>query len=393
MHSPIVTSKFGANIVNQLSSGSVLSGVCISDLSTMTTLATMRNKKEEVNRKISQGKRNEDQFSTSSKSNSAANSPRLGRSNKRSMTSFRESDMTQKVKTVVPKLNHGMHKGQCGRVAVFGGCILYTGAPYFAAISALKVGADLVHVFCEKEAGTVIKTYSPELIVHPVLDTEYGMEEIDSWLPRLHSVVLGPGLGRNQSMLGRISLILEKVKAFDLPIVIDADGLWHLTINPDIIKGYQKAVITPNAMEFSRLVKSVLCKDVAPSVQPDPQVVADLATAMGNITVVHKGTQDIISNGRYIEVCDAIGAPRRCGGQGDLLAGALATFLHWSMVHGTEGLPPPGATVTAAWGACRLARACALQSYNQNGRSSTTTDLINQIHSEFARLFENETYL
>jgi NAD(P)H-hydrate repair Nnr-like enzyme with NAD(P)H-hydrate dehydratase domain len=32
-----------------------------------------------------------------------------------------------------------------------------------------QCGADLVHVFCEKEAGTVIKTYSPELIVHPVL--------------------------------------------------------------------------------------------------------------------------------------------------------------------------------------------------------------------------------
>lgn len=382
MHSPIVTSRFGAKTVHQISHQVPLN---------MTTAAITRNKKEEVNRNMRQGKRNEDQFSTSS--NSACNSPRLGRSNKRSMTSARESDMTQKVKTVVPKLNSGMHKGQCGRVAVFGGCILYTGAPYFAAISALKVGADLVHVFCEKEAGTVIKTYSPELIVHPVLDTEYGMEEIDSWLPRLHSVVLGPGLGRNQSMLGRISLILEKVKSFDLPIVIDADGLWHLTINPDILKGYQKAVITPNAMEFSRLVKSVLCKDVAPSVQPDPQLVADLATAMGNITVVHKGAQDIISNGRYIELCDTIGAPRRCGGQGDLLAGALATFLHWSMVHGTGGLPPPGPTVTAAWGACRLARGCALQSYNQNGRSSTTTDLINQIHSEFARLFENETYL
>ena len=79
---------------------------------------------------------------------------------------------------VVPRLTNTMHKGQCGRVAVFGGCILYTGAPYFAAISALKCGADLVHVFCEKEAGTVIKSYSPELIVHPVLDAEYGMEEI-----------------------------------------------------------------------------------------------------------------------------------------------------------------------------------------------------------------------
>ena len=74
---------------------------------------------------------------------------------------------------------------------MFGGCFLYTGAPYFAAISALKCGADLVHVFCEKEAGNVIKSYSPELIVHPVLDTEYVLEEIDKWLPRLHCVVIG----------------------------------------------------------------------------------------------------------------------------------------------------------------------------------------------------------
>lgn len=68
---------------------------------------------------------------------------------------------------------------------------MYTGAPYFSAISALKTGADLVHVFCEREAGQVIKAYSPELIVHPVLDTEYVMEEIDQWLPRFHCVVLG----------------------------------------------------------------------------------------------------------------------------------------------------------------------------------------------------------
>ena len=71
---------------------------------------------------------------------------------------------------------------------------MYTGAPYFAAFSALKVGADLVHVFCEREAGQVIKSYSPELIVHPVLDTEYVMEEIDQWLPRFHCVVIGKAL-------------------------------------------------------------------------------------------------------------------------------------------------------------------------------------------------------
>lgn len=45
---------------------------------------------------------------------------------------------------LAPPLAHSKYKGQAGRVGVFGGCIEYTGAPYFASISSLKVGADLV---------------------------------------------------------------------------------------------------------------------------------------------------------------------------------------------------------------------------------------------------------
>ena len=33
----------------------------------------------------------------------------------------------------------------------------------------MQVGADLSHVFCTSGAATVIKSYSPELIVHPYL--------------------------------------------------------------------------------------------------------------------------------------------------------------------------------------------------------------------------------
>lgn len=51
---------------------------------------------------------------------------------------------------LVPPLTSDKHKGQAGRIGVFGGSLEYTGAPYFAAISALKVGADLVHVFCSR---------------------------------------------------------------------------------------------------------------------------------------------------------------------------------------------------------------------------------------------------
>ena len=36
-------------------------------------------------------------------------------------------------------------------------------------MSLAQVGADLSHVFCTEGAATVIKSYSPELIVHPYL--------------------------------------------------------------------------------------------------------------------------------------------------------------------------------------------------------------------------------
>lgn len=304
----------------------------------------------------------------------------------------RKEALQHKVRTIVPKLTNDLRKGQCGRIAVFGGCFLYTGAPYFAAISALKCGADLVHVFCEKEAGNVIKSYSPELIVHPVLDTEYVLEEIDKWLPRLHCVVIGPGLGRNQSMLGRISIIMDKVKASNIPVVIDADGLWHLTNNPNVIKGYRKAVLTPNAVEFSHLVHSVLKRgDVPPAVHPDPKMVAEVSKALGGVTIVHKGSQDVISNGKYTEHCIDDGCPRRCGGQGDLLSGSLAAFLFWA--HNHNDCPEPGPGVIAGWAAARLSRACAAQAFSQHGRATTTTDLIAQLESAFSRLYESETCL
>ena len=49
------------------------------------------------------------------------------------------------------------------------------------------MGADLSHVFCTSGAATVIKSYSPELIVHPYLpdSTDYDDEVrrlMQAWL-------------------------------------------------------------------------------------------------------------------------------------------------------------------------------------------------------------------
>ncbi|KAM5147450.1 ATP-dependent (S)-NAD(P)H-hydrate dehydratase isoform 3-T3 [Callospermophilus lateralis] len=211
--------------------------------------------------------------------------------------SIKDMDNTfQLVRNIIPALTAKKHKGQDGRIGVVGGCQEYTGAPYFAAISALKVGADLAHVFCAKEAAPVIKSYSPELIVHPVLDSPNAVLEVEKWLPRLHALVVGPGLGRDGPILDSVKGILESSKARDIPVVVDADGLWLVAQQPALVHGYQKAVLTPNHVEFIRLYEAVLRGPVDSS---DPHgSVLRLSQALGNVTVVQKGEHDLISDGQ-----------------------------------------------------------------------------------------------
>ena len=72
---------------------------------------------------------------------------------------------------IIKKLSVNSKKGENGCVATIGGSLEYTGAPYYSAISSLKAGSDLSHVFCHKESAIPIKSYSPELIVHPAFNT------------------------------------------------------------------------------------------------------------------------------------------------------------------------------------------------------------------------------
>lgn len=76
------------------------------------------------------------------------------------------------VQTLVPELLGTEHKGSMGRVGVIGGSREYSGAPYYAGISALRFGADLAWVFCSKLASQPIKSYSPELMVSPFYDDD-----------------------------------------------------------------------------------------------------------------------------------------------------------------------------------------------------------------------------
>lgn len=48
--------------------------------------------------------------------------------------------------------------------------------------------------------------------------------------------------------------------------------------------------------------------------------------------MLRKGEYDIISNGDVVYKLGVRGSPRRCGGQGDILAGCLGVALHWALM-------------------------------------------------------------
>lgn len=87
---------------------------------------------------------------------------------------------------------------------------------------------DLSHVFCTEGAATVIKCYSPELIVHPYVPSLAEAERegaslsrdlqdkactracaaIDEWMDRFDVLVIGPGLGRDELVLSVVKKVI-----------------------------------------------------------------------------------------------------------------------------------------------------------------------------------------
>lgn len=161
-----------------------------------------------------------------------------------------------------------------------------------------------------------------------------------------------------------------------MPLVFDADGLYLLTLDASIIHNYPNVILTPNAMEFQRLFGSNSHK---------------LQTAIDKLgnhsTILEKAAIDSIYDTRdQLEIlCAPGGSNRRCGGQGDILAGAVAIFFHWAIQSPQEKFP----AVIACYGASYLTKLCNSMAYQDKGRGLTATDMIEKLHIAF-KAFENE---
>ncbi|KAI1756629.1 H-hydrate dehydratase [Xylaria castorea] len=326
-----------------------------------------------------------------------------------------------KVRQLVPPMLEKLHKGQLGRVAVIGGSEDYTGAPYFSAMASARLGCDMSHIICTPGASAVIKTYSPNLMVHPLMrqspspaqasstpaadrDAEQVSERIIDMLPRLHVLVIGPGLGRDPLMQDTCARVLAAARERKMAVVLDADALAIVTRSPELVMGWREVVLTPNVVEFGRLWKGVFPDgerqggaEGDTGTKSESAQVEVLSKALGGVTIIQKGGRDLISNGETTLAVDLVGGLKRSGGQGDTLTGSIATLLAWRKAY-LDGLWDHGGHLKeaetlslAAFGGAAITRECSRLAFEKHGRSLQASDLTDQVHIAFQNILGEPT--
>jgi ATP-dependent NAD(P)H-hydrate dehydratase len=312
-----------------------------------------------------------------------------------------EHDFLSVFHHIVPDLSRkDLYKGATGRVAVVGGSAEYCGAPYYAAMSFLRGGGELAHVFCAPDAAPAIKTFSPELIVHP------GFCGVVDALHRMHAVVLGPGLGRGEDARAIVrDVVAAKVGGTQpdvpWPLVMDADALFFLASDRTMMESLRASgrtpsappvYLTPNAVELRRLCDQVGVADA-------PSLVDWFRSVDGNgafVTVVAKGVEDLVVRAVDRTHCDtpavvAVRTPgtrKRCGGQGDFLVGLTALNAGWAArVIAEQNIDVARLVsnlyVSAAVAACATTRRAAALTFKEYGRAMVASDMLQFVGRAF----------
>ncbi|CCH58790.1 hypothetical protein TBLA_0A10100 [Henningerozyma blattae CBS 6284] len=314
-------------------------------------------------------------------------------------------------KELIPPLSSTLHKGQAGRVCIIGGSRDYTGAPYFCARATALMGMDLVHVVCPPAAAPVIKGYSPDLMVHPILgisaeSTSPGdiSAELISLLQRMHAICVGPGLGRDAIARSDLLAILRHVvHSHDLGVVLDADALWFLAEDAEIrglVSQMHKGqlVLTPNIIEARRIAKAVTKQDCN-------NTAGRIIASQFKCVVIEKGAADHVhypdNNSTRDITCRVEGSLKRVGGQGDTLAGAVLAMIAYSrcmeerqagpdLPQDKQPLTLTEQTVVASYAACSVARECSRRAFSRYGRAMQTSNLSHEVGAVFHDLLERE---
>jgi NAD(P)H-hydrate epimerase len=213
------------------------------------------------------------------------------------------------------------HKRSVGTVLVAGGSRGMSGAAAMAALGALRSGAGLVHCLLPSDL-VAEKPYLEVINVAAPSEGRLGRGDADAvraQMGQLKATALGPGMGRDDET---VALVRELVAGGpDVPLVIDADGLFALGTDLESLAGRTApTVLTPHEGELARLLGTSAAEVAAHRLGS-----AREAARRSAATVLLKGAHTIVADPGGTAFVVPTGNPGLATpGTGDVLTGIVA---------------------------------------------------------------------
>ena len=218
-----------------------------------------------------------------------------------------------------------MHKGDFSKVFVLGGSRGMSGAVYMSAQAALKSGAGLVVAGVPDCISDIMEIKTTEVMTLALNEENGGLRYDAAAICQAQAydaLAFGMGAGRASGIREFLRKIIAEVQK---PILIDADGLYALSEDMDMLKGHTQTIaLTPHSGEMARL-----CKKTTEEIEADRIGAAKMLAQAYNVYVVLKGAHTVIAspNGEVAISCLVGNSGMATAGSGDVLSGIGALML------------------------------------------------------------------
>lgn len=217
------------------------------------------------------------------------------------------------------------HKGDFGRALLVGGSRGMAGAIALAGTAALRSGAGTVTLAVADKCLETVASFDSAYMTSPLACDADGRlvvaakDDLATLADRATCIACGPGLGRSAQITG---LIIWMYQVLPQPMIFDADALYALAEQPDVLSepgGVR--ILTPHAGEFQNLLK------VSDLAREELELRAGLMAASNDLVICLKGHQTLVTDGHQA-THNLTGNPGMAtGGSGDVLTGIVTALL------------------------------------------------------------------
>lgn len=228
--------------------------------------------------------------------------------------------------SLLPERPQRSNKATFGKITVAAGSYCMSGAAYLCGKAAYRTGAGLVKILTPEENRVIIQSALPEALVS-VYDGCGLDEKIAAEAVRWADVTaVGPGIGTSETAERLLSAVL---KSASRPVVIDADGLNILAMEPKLWGLVPRgSVITPHPGEMSRL-----CGCTVSEILADVRGICQGFALAHGVVCVLKDHATAVSDGEEVYINSTGNSGMATGGSGDVLTGIIAALMG-------QGMPP-----------------------------------------------------